>query len=203
MVAAAVVCLAASGRGPAWAVRASEVDVVVNNAGVGTYGEFVSIDVEEQLQLVRLNIEALTHLTALYLPKMVARRSGQILQVGSTAAFQPGPLMATYYASKAYVVSFTEALAVELEGTGVSVSVLCPGPVLTGFQASAKMEHSKLTDLGVARVEDVARIGRQALARKKTVAIVGFANKVLVFFSTRVAPRWLTPRIVKRIQAAR
>lgn len=185
------------------AVGERPVDLLVNSAGVGTFGPFATIPVADQLQLVRLNIEALTHLTALFLPAMIERGSGGILQVGSTAGFQPGPLMATYYASKAYVLSFTEALAEELSGTGVTVSVLCPGPVATGFQATAKMENSKLLELGLTPVDVVAREGRRAISNRKTVAIVGFKNRMLTFLSTRFAPRWLTPKIVKRIQAAR
>lgn len=189
--------------GVAEAVGDRPVDVLVNAAGIGTFGPFATIPVDTQLQLMRLNIEALTHLTALFLPRMIERGRGAILQVGSTAGFQPGPLMATYYASKAYVLSFTEALAEELVGTGVTVSVLCPGPVATGFQATAKMENSKLLQLGLTPVDVVAREGRRAIARGKTVAVVGFKNRLLTFLSTRFAPRWLTPKIVKRIQATR
>ncbi len=179
------------------------VDVLVNNAGIGLFGPFAEQTVDDQLQLVRLNVEALTHLCAVFVPDMVARGRGQILQVGSIAGFQPGPLMATYYASKAYVLSLTEALAVELEGTGVSMSVLCPGPVATGFQATAKMDSPDQIKMGLTPVDEVARAGRRALAQKRVVAIVGFTNKVATFLATRLAPRWLTPRIVRRIQQTR
>ncbi|HZC76160.1 MAG TPA: SDR family oxidoreductase, partial [Ktedonobacterales bacterium] len=118
------------------------VDVLVNNAGYATYGSFTEIPAETELAMLQVNMAALTHLCKLFLPPMVRRGSGRVLNVASTAAFQPGPLMAAYYASKAYVLSLSEALANELRGTGVTVTALCPGPTRSGFQSRAKMEDS-------------------------------------------------------------
>src|SRR6185437_5799013 len=120
------------------------VDVLVNNAGFGIQGPFVEADETTQLQVMQVNIVALTRLTRLLLPGMLQRGYGRILNVASTAAFLPGPLMAIYYASKAYVLSFSEAIANELAGTGVTVTVLAPGPTASGFQAAASLEDSKL-----------------------------------------------------------
>ena len=119
---------------------AVRIDVLVNNAGYGVHGPFAKTELQTELDLLRVNVVALTHLTKLLLPTMLARRAGRILNVASTAGFQPGPLMAVYSASKAYVLSFSEALAEELAGTGVTVTTLCPGPVLTGFQARAGLD---------------------------------------------------------------
>jgi uncharacterized protein len=116
---------------------ATPVDALVNNAGFGLLGKFWELDVNEQVEMINLNILALTHLTRLLLPGMIARRQGRILNVASTAAFQPGPLMTVYYATKAYVVSFSEALHNECRGTGVTVTALCPGPTKTEFQRRA------------------------------------------------------------------
>jgi short-subunit dehydrogenase len=117
------------------------VDVLVNNAGFGQYGLFAENDLEECLRQIQLNVTTLTHLTRLYLPAMmIAEKSGgRILNVASTAAFQPGPLMAVYFATKAYVLHLSEALANELQGTGVTVTCLCPGPTATEFQQRANM----------------------------------------------------------------
>jgi short-subunit dehydrogenase len=116
-----------------------QVDVLVNNAGYGGYGTFAETELDAELKMIQLNISALTALSKAVLPGMLARKSGRILNVASTAAFQPGPLMAVYYATKAYVLSFSEALANETKGTGVTVTCLCPGPTKTGFQQQAKM----------------------------------------------------------------
>lgn len=120
------------------------VDVLVNNAGFGVFGEFAEMPEEGIWGQIRLNVMALTYLTRLFLPAMIARRHGKIMNVASTAAFQPGPLMAVYYATKAYVLSFSEALANEVAGTGVVVSCFCPGATDTGFQKRAGMENSRL-----------------------------------------------------------
>src|SRR5277367_149242 len=121
-----------------------QVDVLVNNAGFGQYGLFAENDLEECLRQIQLNITTLTHLTRLYLPAMIERKTGGILNVASTAAFQPGPLMAVYFATKAYVLHFSEALANELHGKGVTVSCLCPGPTATEFQERANAKGVNL-----------------------------------------------------------
>src|SRR6267142_3603408 len=143
-----------------------DVDVLVNNAGFGQFGLFAENDLEECLQQIQLNITTLTHLTRLYLPEMVARKSGRILNVASTAAFQPGPLMAVYYATKAYVLSLSEALAEETRGTGVTVTALCPGPTASGFQAGAAMEGSRLVrGRKLPTAASVARYGVAAMRK--------------------------------------
>lgn len=176
------------------------VDFLVNNAGVGTYGLFAEADLERERAMMQLNMISLTVLTRLFLPQMLQRRRGRILNVASTAAFEPGPLMAVYYATKAYVVSFTEALANELQGSGVAASVLCPGPTRSRFEESAGMSASKLfRRRGVMKASDVAEIGYREFMKGKTTIIPGLRNKILVF-SVRLGPRKLLPSIVRRFQ---
>jgi short-subunit dehydrogenase len=169
------------------------VDVLVNNAGFGAFGEFASMAEEEILGQIQLNIAALTHLTRLFLPLMLARRRGKVMNVASTAAFQPGPLMAVYYASKAYVLSFSEALANEVKGSGVSVTCFCPGATDTGFAKRAGTEDSRLfKKIGAMNVEAVARDGYRGLMAGRTLVISGVQNW-LVAESVRFAPRkWVT-----------
>jgi len=178
------------------------IDVLVNNAGFATYGLFPQTDLEAELAMMLLNMISLTHLTKLFLKKMLAKGEGKILNVASTAAFQPGPLMAVYYATKAYVLSFSEAIAHELRGSGVAVSVLCPGPTRTGFQQRAGMEGSKVFDWGVMDAGTVAAIGYRGLMKGKTVIIPGLKNKLLAF-SVRFSPRNLAPHIVRMMQDKR
>ncbi|HVO44001.1 MAG TPA: SDR family oxidoreductase [Aggregatilineales bacterium] len=176
------------------------VDVLVNNAGFATYGYFTDIDLDKQSQLLQLNIVTLTELTRLFLTGMKARGSGRVLNVASTAAFMSGPLMAVYYASKAYVLSFSEAIAKELEGTGVSVSVLCPGATESDFQARAAMQDSKLVQNGLMKANTVARIGYDGLMASKRVIIPGFMNRLVVLLP-RLIPRQMVPGIVMNAQA--
>lgn len=178
------------------------VEVLVNNAGFGTHGPFAEADLAEQRDMMQVNMVALTHLTRLLLPGMVAQNSGKLLNVASTAAFQPGPLMAVYYASKAYVLSFSEALANELRGTGVTVTALCPGPTRTGFQDRAGVGHTRLMSGRIADAASVAREGFRGLMAGAPVVIPGFRNKLLAI-SVRLLPRRLITRIVRRIQEKR
>ena len=178
------------------------VDILVNNAGIGLGGEFGESDINRQIEIIRVNIEALTHLTGLFLPQMMLRRSGRILNVASTAAFQPGPLMAVYYASKAYVLSFSEALAEELRNTGVTVTALCPGPTRTKFAAAADIEMSRLFAAGAASAADVAEFGYEATMRGKRVAIPGMMNKI-VAQANRFAPRIVSTKISRMLQERR
>lgn len=174
--------------------------ILVNNAGFGHFGEFHSIPVERDLGMIQLNIAALTELTKGVLPEMLKARSGRILQVASTAAFQPGPFMAVYYATKAYVLSLSEALHEELRGTGVTVTTLCPGPTATGFQSAAKLEGSRLfKSLAVATPESVARAGFSGTIAGKRLVIPGWMNRASVLFAS-LAPRALVLRAVKFIQ---
>jgi uncharacterized protein len=179
---------------------AVQVDVLVNNAGYGTYGPFANSDAQAELDMLQVNVVALTHLTKLLLPAMLARRAGRILNVASTAAFQPGPLMAVYFASKAYVLSFSEALAEELSGTGVTITTLCPGPTLTGFQARAQMEGARLVTGNplMMDVATVARAGYQGLMKGKRLVIPGVGNKLLME-SVRFAPRRVVTKISRFI----
>ena len=172
------------------------VEVLINNAGFGTYGKFAETDLAKQLNLIDLNIRGLTNLTGLFLPQMLERKSGKILNVSSTAAFQPGPLMACYYASKAYVLSFSEALHNELAGSGVSVTALCPGATTTNFQKiNQEFGQTRLIKSGRLMTADkVAHIGFDALMKNKSFVIPGLTNKLMAF-STRFGPRNLVTAI--------
>lgn len=182
---------------------ASRLDVLVNNAGFGTFGPFAETPDAETTAMLQLNVTALTRLTRLFLPGMQARGSGRVLNVASTAAFQPGPLMAVYYASKAYVLSFSGALSEELRGSGVTVTALCPGPTRTEFHARADMEASGLLRAGsIMSAEKVARIGYRAARRGKRVVIPGLLNR-LVAFAQRFFPRGFVARAVRWVQAPR
>jgi short-subunit dehydrogenase len=139
--------------------RGLPVDILINNAGFGSYGAFAESDPKTSLDMVEVNIAALTALTRLALPGMVERKCGRIMNVASTAGFQPGPLMAVYYATKAYVIMFSEAIANELKGSGVSVTCLCPGATATRFAGRANMEESRLFKMGAMESKDVARAG--------------------------------------------
>src|SRR3984957_6865795 len=143
------------------------VDILINNAGFGAFGEFAQMPEREILGQVEVNITALTHLTRLFLPQMIARRRGRIMNVASTAAFQPGPLMAVYYATKAYVLSFSEALANELSGSGVTVTCLCPGPTNTDFHKRANATSMNLLKFGSMDARTVAEDGYRALMAGK------------------------------------
>lgn len=176
-----------------------QIDVLINNAGFGTYGAFADADPAIELDMLQLNIAALTQLTRFFLKDMLAKGEGRILNVASTAAFQPGPLMAVYYASKAYVLSFSEALANELRDSGVTVSTLCPGPTQTGFRRRARMEHSRLFDWGVMDAATVAAIGYHGLMRGKTVIIPGLKNRLLALI-VRFAPRRFVTAAVRMLQ---
>ena len=181
------------------------VDVLVNNAGFGDLGPFANADQAKMLRMIQVNVTALTELTGLFLPGMLTRRHGRILNVGSVAGFQPGPLMAVYYATKAYVNSFSEALASEVSGTGVTVTCLCPGPTSSEFAAAAGMQATKLFTVGsVADAATVARAGVRALQRGRRLVVTGFRNRVLLFgerFLPRGAviraARWMLSRRLK------
>jgi short-subunit dehydrogenase len=196
--------LSAAGAALAVVRRVSElgldIDVLVNNAGVGQYGPFLDTSLDAELDIIRLNAMALTELTKRLLPSMVARRKGRILNVASTAAFFPGPLMAVYYATKAYALSLSEALAEELEGTGVTVTVLCPGPTETAFQARAGMEASKLVAGKKLRSSlDVARSGYEGMMRGDRVVIPGLSNKLGALLP-RIMTRRGAAKLVHRLQ---
>ncbi len=183
--------------------RGLTVTELCNNAGYGLFGLFHDTPLEDELAMIRLNVDALTELTKLCLPAMLTRRDGRILNVASTASFQPGPYMAVYYATKSYVLSLSEALATELQGSGVTVTALCPGPTRTGFQDRAAMHDSALLkNVALTEVSDVARAGYRAMQQGRRVVIPGWMNRLGVF-STRLSPRWLSAAIVKKISAPR
>ncbi len=177
------------------------VDFLVNNAGFGLRGPFAKNDVGRELEMLQVNVVALTQLTKLFLPPMLERARGGILNVASTAAFVPGPGTAVYSASKAFVLSLSESLAVELEGTGVHVTALCPGPTRTQFAATAGMESSRLFRSGsVMEAGPVAAAGYDGLMQGKPVVITGLPNRLLVQ-SLRVSPRRTVARIAKALIA--
>lgn len=172
------------------------VDVLVNNAGFGAHGNFAELPLPRQLEMVQVNITALTHLTGLFLPGMLARRRGGVLNIASTAAFQAGPRMAVYYATKAFVLSFSEAIAEELAGTGVTVTAVCPGPTRTNFGQVANFRGSDSVLRAAMTAAAVARHGHKAFRRGRFVVISGLQN----FFPTlivRLLPRLVIRKIVK------
>jgi len=181
------------------------VDALVNNAGFGSFGPFVESAPGPQVEMIQVNVSALVHLTRLFLPGMVARRSGRILNLASLASFQPGPLMAVYYATKAFVLSFSEALTEELRGSGVTVTALCPGPTRTEFGKRADTEGSRLmsgTVLKVAASTPVARAGYRAMLAGTPICIPGLTNRIMAQ-STRISPRFVTRRVVRAMQERR
>ncbi len=177
------------------------VDILVNNAGLGVFGSFATEnDWAKEQECIQVNILALTELCKRFLPMMVKRKSGKILNVASTAAFQPGPTMAIYYATKAYVLHFSEAIAEELSGTGVTVTALCPGATESGFKDAAALENSKLfKDKKLPTSLEVATYAYDALMRKQRVAIHGVANYLLAQ-SVRLMPRNIVTKVAKKIQ---
>lgn len=172
------------------------VDVLVNNAGFGLHGAFAELSLQRQIEILQVNITALTELTGLFLPGMIERKRGGILNVGSVAGFLPGPSMAVYYATKAFVLSFTEALAEELAGTGLTVTVLCPGPTETNFGQVARGQKSRRIQTSKMSAETVAHCGHRAYRNGKVVAVPGFRNNFLIFL-TRIMPRWFVRSLVK------
>jgi hypothetical protein len=176
------------------------ITYLINNAGLGDFGYFHESDWEKQSKMIDLNMHSLTHLTRLFLPSMVKKKYGRIMNVASTASFQPGPLMSVYYATKHYVLAFSEAISNELKGTGVTVTALCPGPTKSGFQDAAELNGSKLfKNLSVASSEDVARYGYNAMKSGKTVAVHGFINRLMAR-SVSMVPRPIARNMVRKMQ---
>jgi short-subunit dehydrogenase len=174
-------------------------DVLINNAGFASNGRFDRLPSERVSEEVMLDVVALTELTRRYLPGMVERRAGRIMNVASTAGFLPGPFMAVYYAAKAYVISFSEAIWEELRGTGVTVTCFCPGATATGFQERADMGHSILFKLPVASAQTVALEGYRAMQSGKRRKIAGPFTNALVPLATKLTPAGLMLRLSRRL----
>ncbi len=176
------------------------IGTLINNAGFGNFGYFAKSDWKKEESMIAVNVHALTALTRALLPDMIARKSGKILNVASTASFQPGPLMAVYYATKAYVLNLSLALSIEVEGTGVTVTCLCPGPTRTGFAEHAEMGGSKLFRRRTMDAHTVVKAGYDAMLKGKPLMIPGLLNKIGAFM-TRFIPRMTAGRIAKAVQS--
>lgn len=183
----------------ALAARGVVPQVLVNNAGVGAHGRFDQQEVGALMGLLQLNVTSLAELTRRLLPGMVSRGSGRILNVASTAGYVPGPFMAAYYASKAFVLSLSVALNEELRGTGVTVTALCPGATRTAFDAAAGMTKSRLFRSGVMEAAPVARAGVEGMLAGREVVVPGLRNKLLAG-SAGLGPRWLTAKVARALQ---
>lgn len=178
--------------------RGLDVDFLVNNAGFGGTGAFAEVAPERESRMIQVNVMALVELTRLLLPDMLARRRGRILNIGSTAGFQPGPFMATYYATKAFVNSFSEALAYEVAGSGVSVTLSCPGATDTEFAGHAGNDKSLLFRLGAADSASVAREAYRAMHAGQRLVVHGLTNKIGVQ-ALRLGPRTAVIAIAARL----
>lgn len=176
------------------------IDYLINNAGFGDFGMFYQTDWNKEEQMINLNITTLTQFTKLFVKDMVGKKRGKIMNVASTAAFQSGPTMAVYYATKAYVLSFSEAIDNELRDQGITVTALCPGATESGFQEAAAMQESKLVKgKKLPSSKEVAEYGYKAMMQGKTVAIHGFVNALMANL-VRFTPRWLVVKLTRAIQ---
>jgi short-subunit dehydrogenase len=173
------------------------ISVLVNNAGFGIQGPFAAVDLQRELSLIQVDVAAVVELARLFVGPMLTRREGRILNVASTAAFQPGPYMALYYASKAFVYSFSCALAEELAGTGVTVTTLCPGLTRSQFHPRAGLKRH---DILTMEADRVARIGYQALKNGKPIVVAGWLNKI-TSSAAKALPTRLTAKVAGRINA--
>ena len=173
------------------------IDILVNDAGVGLFGHFSETDLIKELQMIQVNLVSLTHLTKLFLPEMLKYGYGKILNVGSIGSFTPNPLSAVYGATKAYVLSFSEAIAEELQGTGITVTALCPGPTKTNFHKRAQVDDTKHEGMDA---RTVAEIGYRSLLKGRRIVIPGIFNKLQIFL-TRFMPRNLIAKIAKNLMS--
>lgn len=171
------------------------INTLINNAGIGTFGDFKEIEWEKEEALIDINIKSLTRLTKYFLPKIIGNKNGGILNVASTAAFCSGPRMATYYASKAYVLNLTEAIYEECTDTGIKVSCLCPGPVKTGFQGKAGINKSESAKKYLMDAEEVAKITYKEFNKGKLIIIPGVKNKLLVL-GNKFLPESISRKII-------
>lgn len=175
------------------------IDYLINNAGFGDIEFFADSNWDKQERMINLNVMTLTHLTWLFLKDMVKQRSGKILNLASTASFQPGPTMSVYFASKAFVLSFSEALYNEVRDKGISVTALCPGSTESAFHAVAMGDKKKIRERDLPSARWVAEIGFRAMMKGKTVVIPGLKNSLMTF-SVRILPRNFIVKAVRRIQ---
>ncbi|MBI2378878.1 MAG: SDR family oxidoreductase [Deltaproteobacteria bacterium] len=182
--------------------RGGTVDLLVNNAGFGAHGPFHELPIERELEMIQVNISALVSLTGLFLPRMVERKKGHVLNLASTAGFQPGPYIATYYATKAFVLSFSEALSVELHGSGVSVTCSCPGPVRTAFLDTAGNGDLFFFDVLAVDPRGVAEHAVRSTLDRRVIAVPGFSNKLGVVLA-QLAPRWAVRWVVAWLNSFR
>lgn len=171
------------------------VDILINNAGMGSFGYLSEIEMEKELKLIDVNIRALTEITKMFLPIMIDHGEGAIMNVASTAAFCAGPKMATYYASKAYVLNFTEALYEELRNTEIKVSCLCPGPVKTSFQEKSGIRKSEAAKKALMTAKEVAKVAYKDFNKGKLIIVPGFKNKVIILLN-KFIPRSLSRKII-------
>lgn len=179
------------------------VNILINNAGFGAYGKFEQLDWQKQSEMLNLNIHTLTNLTHLFLPQMIKNNYGKIMNLASTAAFLPGPYMSVYYATKAYVLSFSEALAEELSSTNITITALCPGPTESGFQHTASIEDSPLVkDKKLPTSQEVAQYGYQEMIKGTVVAIHGLRNR-LIIPTIKFFPRKLVTKGILFLQKKR
>jgi short-subunit dehydrogenase len=177
----------------------AEVDCLMNNAGFGDHGPFVTSDLARQRSMIAVNITALTELTRLFLPAMVERGQGQILNTASVTGFVPGPRMSVYFATKHYVLAFSEALIEELRGSGVTVTALCPPPVKTPFVSEAQIASANYMATTKITPAEVARYGYRMMKRGKPVAIYSLRWKFVMAFLVRITPRFGLRRLLGRM----
>jgi uncharacterized protein len=176
-----------------------QIDILVNNAGLGDYGYFAESKKEKQLQIIDVNVRALTEMTHLFVQNMILKKSGSIVNIASTAAFLPGPLMSVYFATKHFVLAFSEGLSNELSGTGVNVTCICPGPTKTNFIQTAHQEESGIVkNQKLPNAKDVAEFAYKAIINKKVIAIHGWKNKFNANIS-RVLPRFMVRKILRKV----
>lgn len=181
------------------------VDVLVNNAGFGAVGEFTESEFSSGPEMIQVNVNSLVTMTRLFLPEMLLRKSGGILNVASTAAFMPGPYMSVYYATKAFVLSFSQAIAEEAKKDNVIVSTLCPGPTRTQFQERAGVKYSPLLNgrlIGMMSAADVAQAGHAGFRKGKRLIVPGLRNRVATF-GVRFIPTWLAGKAASKFNRAK
>jgi len=177
-----------------------EIDVLVNNAGFGSRGMVSELDTDLQVDMVQVNVAALTHLTSLFLPGIIERGQGGILNVGSLAGFQPGPNLAVYFATKAYVLSFTEALAEEISNPNIKISCFAPGPVKTEFGEKSDLENSLLFKVSLMDLEPAVKAGYEGFRKGKTIVIPGLKQQIVPFLN-RFTPRLIVRKIAKKLNS--